>query len=103
MTLDRRYGSAFGKRVDKLGGRALSLAVRAAERANREVFFALKRLKILQVRALYEGFPDDIFIVSYPKSGTTWVQMILYQLMTSGEMNFPHIDCVSPHLEETLL
>jgi len=43
--------------------------------------------------------PDDIYIVSYPKSGTTLMQMILYQLTTGGEMDFPHINAVCPFLE----
>jgi hypothetical protein len=34
---------------------------------------------------------DDIFIVTYPRSGTTWMQMILYQLTTDGALDFPHI------------
>ena len=51
----------------------------------------------------YRGSPDDLFIVTYPKSGTTWLQMILYQLTTDGAMDFAHIDEVSPHLEETLI
>lgn len=29
---------------------------------------------------------SDIFIVTYPKSGTNWMQMILYQLTTDGDM-----------------
>jgi LPS sulfotransferase NodH len=44
---------------------------------------------------------DDIYIVSYPRSGTTWLQMILYQLTTDGEMNFRHISEVVPFLERT--
>ncbi len=54
-------------------------------------------------RLVYEGSPDDLFIVTYPKSGTTWLQMILYQLTTDGAMDFAHIDEISPHLEETLV
>jgi hypothetical protein len=54
-------------------------------------------------RLVYEGTPDDLFIVTYPKSGTTWLQMILYQLTTDGAMDFAHIDEISPHLEETLV
>ena len=39
---------------------------------------------------------SDIYIVSYPKSGTTLTQMILYQLTTDGSMDFDHIYDVSP-------
>jgi peroxiredoxin len=46
--------------------------------------------------------PDDVFIVTYPRSGTTWVQMILYQLTTEGNMDFPHITTFSPWFERSL-
>ncbi len=62
-----------------------------------------KRLWFMQYGLEYEGSPDDIFIVTYPKSGTTWLQMIVYQLTTDGAMNFAHIDEASPHLEETMM
>ncbi len=42
---------------------------------------------------------NDIYIATYPKSGTTWMQMILYQLTTKGEMDFKHIYQVSPFLD----
>ncbi|MEZ5054170.1 MAG: sulfotransferase domain-containing protein [Chitinophagales bacterium] len=37
-----------------------------------------------------------MYIVSFPKSGTTWVQVILYNLLTEGNMDFNHIYDVSP-------
>jgi methylamine dehydrogenase accessory protein MauD len=46
--------------------------------------------------------PDDIFVVTYPRSGTTWMQMILYQLTTAGNMDFPHITTVCPWFERSL-
>jgi hypothetical protein len=45
--------------------------------------------------------PDDVFIVTYPRSGTTWMQMILYQLTTDGGMNFPHIYEYCPWFERS--
>ncbi|CAF1100097.1 unnamed protein product [Rotaria sordida] len=33
----------------------------------------------------YKAQPDDIFLVVYPKSGTTWMQVILYTLMNDGK------------------
>ncbi len=54
------------------------------------------------IRLRYLDFvprPDDIFIVTYPRSGTTWMQMILYQLTTDGDMDFTHISEVVPWFE----
>ena len=39
---------------------------------------------------------DDIYISTFPKSGTTLTQVILYCLTTDGKMNFNHIYDVSP-------
>jgi Sulfotransferase domain len=50
----------------------------------------------------YNGYtprPDDIFVITFPKSGTTWLQMILYQIFTDGEMDFAHITEWSPFFD----
>ncbi len=39
---------------------------------------------------------DDIMVSTYSKSGTTWMQMILYQLTTDGDMDFDHLFDISP-------
>jgi hypothetical protein len=60
--------------------------------------------KVHWVRLRYCDYvprPDDIFIVTYPRSGTTWMQMILYQLTTDGRMDFPHIAEYCPWFEKS--
>jgi len=66
---------------NKLGGKFLKVAD--------DIFFLIYRLKFGQR-------DDDIYIVTYPKSGTTIMQVVLYQLTTDGDMNFDHIYDVSP-------
>lgn len=44
--------------------------------------------------------PDDLFIVTYPRSGTTWMQMLCHQLRTGGDLGFRHIGEVSPFFEQ---
>jgi hypothetical protein len=53
---------------------------------------------------LYLGFlhdrrADDIWIASYPKSGTTVTQMLVYQLCSGADTQFRHIEDVSPWFE----
>jgi peroxiredoxin len=45
---------------------------------------------------------DDIFIVTYPRSGTTWMQMLLYQLTTDGNMDLAHIAQHCPWFERSM-
>jgi hypothetical protein len=42
---------------------------------------------------------QSVFICSYPKSGTTWTQNIVYQLLSDGNRNFDHISSFSPFYE----
>ena len=42
-----------------------------------------------------------LFIASYPKSGTTWLQAIIYNLLSDGNQNFSHISEFSPFFEIT--
>jgi hypothetical protein len=40
-----------------------------------------------------------IYIASYPKSGTTWMQCIVYQILTAGDESLSHISDFSPFYE----
>ena len=48
--------------------------------------------------AEYGEANSDIVISTFSKSGTTWTQIILYQLTTAGDMDFDHLFDVSPWL-----
>jgi Sulfotransferase domain len=60
--------------------------------------WAQQRVRHLQ----YTPRADDVFIVTYPRSGTTWMQMILYQLTTAGDVDFPHIAEFCPWFEKSV-
>lgn len=36
-----------------------------------------------------ELFPDDVFIVSYPKSGRTWLRFLIGNYLKNNELDFP--------------
>jgi len=43
--------------------------------------------------------PDDVFIATYPKCGTTWTQQIVHTLRSGGDMHFDEITEVVPWYE----
>lgn len=56
------------------------------------------RLRFIKYELLFGERDEDVYIVSFLKSGTTWMQQILYQMTTQGDMGFKHIYEVSPWL-----
>jgi hypothetical protein len=50
----------------------------------------------------YRAQPGDVFVATYPKCGTTWVQYIVYLLLHGGEplVAGRSLGDVFPHLEE---
>ncbi len=45
---------------------------------------------------------DDVFISTYSKSGTTWMQQIVHQLRSECSTDFDEISCVVPWLESAI-
>lgn len=50
----------------------------------------------------YQAQDDDLFIVTYPKCGTTWTQHIVYLILNDGVPLPPdqRMNVIFPHLEE---
>ena len=79
----------------RLASTALDASVRNLDNARRITKFLRGRLE-LEVRA------DDVFISSYPRSGTTLTQWILYLLAHDGDTDPEHLTRVSPWFERSL-
>jgi hypothetical protein len=44
-------------------------------------------------------FPDDVFVVSYPRSGNTWTRFLLGNLISQGEpVSFANIESLIPEI-----
>jgi len=78
----------------ELGSRAVGELVELLGDLQRVMRFARGALD-------YTVRPDDIFISSYPRSGTTWMQYILH-LLLRPEQGFEHISQVVPWFERSL-
>jgi len=87
--------AAAGRLLD-IGARSITAVTARLGDASRVLSFTRGLLEF-RVR------PDDIFIVTYPRSGTTLMQFLLHQLVTGGdEPEFDHISQVAPWFERSL-
>lgn len=86
----------------KLGSRALGAATTALSVAVRNLDNARRVASFLRGRLEFETRPTDIFISSYPRSGTTLTQWILYLLVHEDRPDPEHLTRVSPWFERSL-
>ncbi len=63
---------------------------------------ALRVARFLHGRSQFRARAGDIFISSYPRSGTTWLQHIAHALRSGGDLDFAHISEVVPWFERSL-
>jgi hypothetical protein len=58
-------------------------------------------LDSLEFAEAWKPDPQDVFIATYPKSGTTWVLHLVHQLASKGNMNYNLFTEVHPFWEAT--
>lgn len=63
---------------------------------------ALRTTRFLRGWRAFVGRPDDVYVVTYPRSGTTWVQFILHLMRSDGGLDFTHLSEVSPWWERSM-
>lgn len=55
-----------------------------------------------QTVSQFKAKPSDVFVSTYTKSGTTWMQQIVHQLRSDCSTDFEEINCVVPWLESAI-
>ncbi|MBA7550606.1 hypothetical protein ES705_43125 [subsurface metagenome] len=76
----------------------VSFVHKLVHKLGKNISKAAEELNYLKFKMDFGELEDDIYIVTFPKSGTTLMQMMLYQLNTDGKINFNHIYDISPWL-----
>lgn len=89
----------MAKLVDNL----VKFTIRRLENRQAKTKKALDNLRWLDYKFKFGERDDDIYVATYPKSGTTLMQMLLYQLTTDGNMDFNHIYDVSPWIRNAAI
>ena len=81
------------------GLRGLSSLLREGHRA---ISDAERVCRFMSGRMEFEPRPSDLYVATYPRSGTTWVQFILFLMHDERDPEFAHISQVSPWYERSL-
>jgi hypothetical protein len=82
-------------------GTTLGLGVASLDRLDAGLGDLRRTAAFVRGRVLWQPRPDDVYVATYPRSGTTWMQFLLHLLARPGE-EFRHIDDVCPWFERTL-
>lgn len=84
----------------KNNARALSRPVNIEDVCSRLADF--RSPAAAEAQLAHRAKPDDVYIATYSKSGTTWMQQIVHQLRSDCSTDFEEISCVVPWLESAV-
>jgi len=90
------------ERMERVAGRALARLAAAAGTGESLLADTRRVCSFLRGRLHFRPRQDDIYVVSYPRSGTTWMQLLLHRLVGHDDLDFAHISEVSPWFERSL-
>lgn len=88
--------SEFDEKKEMLDYPELVDNIDVMEKAHAKIHSLLITTRMKKLMQDFGQRETDIYVVSYPRSGTTMMQMILYQMTTNGNVDFQHIYDVSP-------
>lgn len=94
--------SLAAKLPSSLSDRALSGIASGAKQVADWAQDAQRVANFLRESQRFEPRADDIWIATYPRSGTTWSQYILLLLVHGVDFEFEHVHDVSPWFERSL-
>ena len=83
-------------------GTALSWGVGSLDRWEGRLADLRRTTAFARGRLLFRPRPDDVYVATYPRSGTTWMQFMLHLLVRGPDVEFEHINDVCPWFERSL-
>lgn len=86
----------FDEKEEPLDYKELVENLELLEKANARLHNILITARMKKLMQDFGEKETDIYVTTFPKSGTTLMQMIVYQLTTDGNMDFVHLYDVSP-------
>lgn len=81
---------------EEINAEGLTESLQLLEKAHTKLHNILLMTRMKKIMKDFGEKETDVYVVTFPKSGTTLMQMIVYQMTTDGNMDFEHLYDVSP-------
>jgi hypothetical protein len=82
--------------------RGLGWAHRALEAGREQLADGARTAAFVRGYLEFRPRPTDVYVATDPRSGTTWMQFLVYLLVSERTLAFDHISQVSPWFERSL-